>query len=467
MEKREQFASRLGFILMSAGCAIGLGNVWRFPYVAGQNGGGFFVLMYFVFLAILGCPVLLMELALGRAGRSTFPGAFRKLQNPKSLFSWQMPAYLLFCGNLILLMFYTVITGWLLAYGWFYLTGKTQEITPELFSSFLGNYSLQIKFMLLALFITVAICFGGIRKTIEKSIKVMMLGLLLLLMVLVIQALCQKGASAGVKFFLMPDVSKLSGGNILSTVHAAMAQAFFTLSLGIGSIAICGSYFGRERSLFQEGFWIIVLDTFVAVASGLVIFPACAAFGINPDAGPSLIFITLPKVFQNMNFGTFWGILFFIFLAIGAISTLVAVFENLVAFGIDELGWKRPMACSFFGIALGVLSLPCIFGFNLWKNIHLLGENSNILDFEDFIVSDNLLPLGAMYMSIFCMNRYGWQEENFYNELNTGKGWKFPGKGVRIYLKWFLPLIIFAIWVVGLSKRFPCISEAIAKIFPF
>lgn len=454
---REQFASRVGFILMTAGCAIGLGNVWRFSYISGQYGGGFFVLLYLIFLLLLGTPVMLMELALGRAGQSTFPGAFRRLKKPDCRYAWEKPVYIFFSGNLILLMFYSVITGWLLHYGWLFCKDTFRNATPEtcknVFAAMLDAPATQIFWMLAALLITLAICIGGVRKSIERAIKFMMGGLFLLMIILVIQSLNLPDSGKGLEFFLKPDWKKFAGNGIFATVHAAMAQAFFTLSLGVGSIAVCGSYTSKESSLLTEGCWIVLLDTIVAIASGLIIFPACAAFGIQPDAGPSLIFITLPNVFHNMAGGIFWGILFFIFLAIAALSTLVAVFENLAAFGMDQWSWSRKKSCLIFAALLAVLSLPCILGFNLWKNIQPLGNGSTILDLEDFIISDNLLPLGALYTAIFCMNRYGWGKENAFAEINTGKGLKFPLK-TACYLTYILPLIIFAIWLLGLGKRF-------------
>ena len=450
--ERELFASRLGFILMTAGCAIGLGNVWRFPYVAGQYGGGLFVLLYLFFLVFLGFPVMMMELALGRAGRSTYPGAFKNLTLSKAKKPWYIIALILFSGSFILLSFYTVITGWLFSYTFEYLKGGA-NLKSGYFEAFLKSPGNQIICTFVMLAATVAICLGGIRKTIEKSIKWMMGGLFFLLLVLVVKSLCLPNASAGVRFFLMPSFEKFAGNNFLETVHAAMSQAFFTLSLGIGSIAICGSYFGKERSLPNEGLWIVIFDTLVAVCAGLIIFPSCYAYNVAPGAGPSLIFITLPLVFQNMAAGWLWGSLFFLFLTIAAFSTLVAVFENLAAFGIDELKWSRKKSCTIFGLALAASSLPCIFGFNILSNFHPLGGSSNILDLEDFIVSDNLLPLGALFLTVFCSRRFGWGQENFYNEINTGKGLKFP-RFFGFYLKWILPLIIFAIWLIGICKRF-------------
>jgi len=454
---REQFASRAGFILMTAGCAIGLGNVWRFSYIAGQYGGGFFMLLYLFFLVVLGFPVMLMELSLGRSSRSTYPGAFRNLQQPGSRFPWHKPAYLLFSGNLILLMFYTVITGWLLIYSCKFLSGTFRNIAPEkcpeIFNTILENPWLQTIGTLAALIMTFAVCVGGVRKTIEKVIKVMMAGLFLLLGMLVLQSLQLPDAANGLKYFLQPDWNKFVGDGIFATVHAAMAQAFFTLSLGIGSIAVCGSYMNSNNSLVREGVWIIVLDTIVAVASGLIIFPACASFNISPDSGPPLIFITLPHIFDSMPCGVLWGTLFFVFLAIAALSTLIAVFENLVAFGMDEWKWTRKFSCTVFGIILMLASLPCIFGFNLWKNFQPLGKNSNILDLEDFIVSDNLLPLGALYLTLFCLTRYGWGRKNFFAAVNSGSGAKLPEK-LAPWLLFILPAVILCIWVAGLIIRF-------------
>ena len=454
---RELFASRAGFILMSAGCAIGLGNVWRFSYISGQYGGGFFVLLYLFFLIFLGFPVMLMELAVGRAGRSTFPGAFKALQPTGCKYQWYKPVYGLFTGNLVLLMFYSVITGWLLIYSAGYVTGKFNNISTgecaNIFSNMLDNPVLQIIGTLVGIGITSLVCIGGVRKTIEKTIKIMMVGLFVLLIILVIQANRLPNAMQGVSFFLKPDWHKFAGDGILDTVHAAMAQAFFTLSLGVGSMAVCGSYMPRERSLANEGLWIILLDTAVAICSGLIIFPACASFGINPNAGPPLIFITLPNIFTNMQYGIFWGLLFFIFLAIAALSTLIAVFENLVSFGMDQMQWSRKRSCIIFTIILSIFSLPCVFGFNLWKKFQPLGKGSNVLDLEDFIISDNLLPLGALYVTLFCVSRYGWGKENFLKEINTGKGWQFPA-WLFIYCKWVLPAVILLIWVIGIAKRF-------------
>ena len=454
---RENFASRAGFLLMAAGCAIGLGNVWRFSYVAGQYGGGYFVLLYLLFLAVLGFPVMVMELAIGRAGQSTFPAAFRKLSSRKSRLRWELPAFVFFAGNLILLMFYTVVTGWLLLYAQAFLRGDFQSTDAarcaELFQELLDSPLRQIIGVAVGIAISVAVCSGGVRRSLERAIKWMMGGLFLLLIVLVVRALQLPGAGDGLHFFLAPDWEKFIGHGMLETMHAAMAQAFFTLSLGVGSIAICGSYTGRDHTLAKESFWIIGLDTVVAVAAGMIIFPACATYGIAPDSGPALTFITLPNVFHNMAGGMLWGAIFFVFLAIAALSTLIAVFENLVAFGMDQWRWSRIRSAGIFGGALFVLSLPCVFGFNLWKKYEPLGAGSTVLDLEDFIVSDNMLPLGALHIAIFTFSRYGWSEENFYAEANTGRGWRLSRRAAPFF-RFGVPLLILLLWMIGIVKRF-------------
>ncbi len=449
-QQREQLASRLGFILLTAGCAIGLGNIWRFPYIVGKNGGGFFVILYLLCLALMGFPILLFELSLGRAGRSTFPGAFRNLKSKVSKFKWEVPAFVFFAGNMILLMFYSVVTGWLFAYMCNFMCGNETVMDKVFFSDLLAAPGEQILYLAISLLVTILICAGGVQKCIEKSIKFMMLGLLLLLVILIVKVNTLPGAGEGVSFFLKPNLNNFIN-NPWGTLYDAMTQAFFTLSLGIGSIAICGSYTSKEKTLAAEGCWIIGLDTLVAICAGFIIFPACYAFKVQPDAGPSLIFITLPNVFREMSLSFFWGTLFFAFLFVAALSTLIAVFENLVAFGMDEYHWSRKKSASIFGIVLSILSLPCVFGFNIWKHIQLNGKN--ILDLEDFIVSQNLLPLGALYLTIFCMYSSGWGKEKCLAEINTGSGLRFS-KYVLPYAKYFLPLIIFAIWLSGIITFF-------------
>ncbi len=455
-EKREKFATRLGFILMAAGCAIGLGNVWRFPYITGKYGGGLFVLLYLFFLVVLGFPVMLMEISLGRGGQSTFPFCFKKLRTQDSRVPWHVPAYVLMSGNLILLSFYSVITGWIFAYVFFVAGDFFQKVeVTDCFSRVLANPKEQMVLSMSCILISVAICVGGVQKRIEKSIKFMMLVLFVTFLILIVHMAMIPNSSSGYVFFLKPSLENFRADGFWNVVHAAMAQAFFTLSLGIGSIAICGSYMNKERSLPKEGFWIIVLDTLVAVCSGLIIFPACAAYSVEANSGPALIFLTLPTVFHNMTGGFFWGTIFFVSLAIAALSTFISVFENIVAFGMEQWNMSRKKSSVVFGILLMLCSIPCILGFNLWSNVKPFGGDSTILDFEDFLVSDNLLPLGSMVLAIFCFSRKGWTHEGFFRELNAGEGWKIhPKKWLVWYCKWILPVLIFAIWLIGILKRF-------------
>lgn len=454
---REMLASRLGFILLAAGCAIGLGNIWRFPYIAGQYGGAFFVLMYLFFLLLLGFPVMVMELSIGRAGQLDIVGCYKKLKNPERPLPWEKPGMLFFVGNLILLMFYSVITGWLLAYTWYFLSGAFRPVgaegVPEFFNTFLASPGKQILFTYLAIAGTVAVCFAGLKSGVERVTKFMMAGLFLLMIGLAIQACRLPNGMEGVRFFLKPDFGHLAQGGVWPAVHAAMTQAFFTLSLGIGSIAICGSYVSKTQSLPQEAAIIITLDTFVAICSGLIIFPSCFAYGVSPDQGPSLIFITLPRIFLDMEFGMIRGTVFFLFLCIAAITTLIAVSENVIAFGMDELHLSRKKSTAWTSVLLFLLSLPCIFGFNIWKSFQPLGKGSTVLDLEDFIVSDNFLPLGALLIVLFCTRSRGWGYRNFVAEANEGAGFNFP-RILRFYITWILPAVILLLWVVGIVRRF-------------
>lgn len=453
---REVLASRLGFLLLAAGCAIGLGNIWRFPYVTGRFGGGFFVLFYLLFLIILGFPIMVMELAVGRGGKLALSGCFRKLKNPSSHFPWETSAKIVFTGNLILLMFYTVVTGWLLAYTWFFASGKFSGFRPDacgkIFGDFLSSPTQGILFTFLAVATTAVICITGLRSGVERITKIMMAGLFFLMIGLAVQALMLPNASQGVKFFLQPDFERIRD-QLWPAVHAAMTQAFFTLSLGIGSIAIFGSYVEKTHSLSREAAIIITLDSAAALIAGLIIFPCCFSFGVEPDQGPSLIFITLPKIFLGMPAGNLHGTVFFLFLTTAALTTLVAVTENLIAFGIDELHLPRKKSTVLVSMLLFVLSLPCIFGFNLWENFQPFGKGSCVLDLEDFIVSDNLLPLGALLIAIFCTRKSGWGYDGFFREANTGEGFSFP-KAAKFYVSWILPAVIFLIWIAGLLKRF-------------
>ncbi len=454
---REFLGSRLGFILLSAGCAIGLGNIWRFPYITGQYGGALFVCFYLIFLFLLGFPAMVMELSIGRGSRQCLVGCFRTLKPADSRIPWVGLGKLFFAGNLVLLMFYSVITGWLLSYTYDYLVGIFNHLQPDdigtVFGLFLGNYMRQILFTFIALGITTAICISGLKSGVERCTKFMMAGLLILIIALAIYAMTLKGGMKGVVFFLKPDLKSLTEHGVLDALHAAMAQAFFTLSLGVGSIAIFGSYADKSKALAQEATIIIGLDTFVALCAGLIIFPCCFAFGVEANAGPGLIFVTLPRIFLSMPNGGFFGFVFFLFMSIAALTTLVAVTENLIAFGIDELHLKRRSSTVITTILLFILSLPCVFGFNLWSGFQPLGKGTNVLDLEDFIVSDNLLPLGALCVALFCTHKWGWGLEKFYEEANTGNGLKMP-KAIAWYLTYVLPVIILAIYIIGICKRF-------------
>lgn len=445
---REHFGSRLGFLLMTAGCAIGLGNVWRFPYIAGNYGGAIFVLFYVIFLAALGFPIMIAELSIGRAGQSDLPGAVKKLQ--KEGHKWHIPANISFIGNLILLMFYTVVTGWMLAYAWKFICGSgimAKDLKSGLyFDGFLEQYGEMIFFTVLSILFTAAVCMCGVRKGVEKSMKLMLGGMFVLQLILIIMVLRFDGAWEGIKFFLAPDWGKIRDKGIWEAVHAAMMQAFFTLSLGVGSIAICGSYIAKDRSLPGEGILIILLDLAAALASGLIVFPACFAFDMQVDQGPALIFVTLTEVFRQMPFGRLLGSLFFIFMSVAALSTLIAVGENLIAYIMRSFSLSRVKASLIFFVLLTITSLPCIFGFNLWKDFQPMGKGTCVLDLEDFIISDNLLPLGSIFILFFCTSRYGWGQEKFLEEANAGKGMKFPAF-MNGYVKWVLPLIIFALWL--------------------
>ena len=452
---REQLGTRLGFLLMTAGCAIGLGNVWRFPYITGNYGGAIFVLFYLVFLAILGFPLMVAELSLGRAGQSDLPGAVKKLE--KEGHKWHIPANISFIGNLVLLMFYTVVTGWMLAYAWKYLSGEPLFMDPTnksglYFAEFLESTGEMTFFTILGILFTAAVCMLGVKKGVEKAMKIMLGGMFILQIVLIVMILRFDGAWEGVKFFLAPDWSKVQNTGLWPAIHAAMMQAFFTLSLGVGSIAICGSYIAKERSLPGEGVLIILLDLAAAIASGLIVFPACFAFNVEAGQGPSLIFVTLTEVFRQMPAGRFLGSVFFIFMSVAALSTLIAVGENLIAYIMRTFSLSRIKSSLIFTILLSIASLPCVFGFNIWKKFQPLGKGTNVLDLEDFIISDNLLPLGSIFIILFCTSQWGWGEKAFLEEANTGKGMKFPAF-MRIYVKWVLPFVILVLWAHNISAK--------------
>ena len=458
MEKRETFSSRLGFVLISAGCAIGLGNVWRFPYITGQYGGAAFVLLYLLFLVILGLPVMVMELSVGRASQRSIALSFQALE-PRGT-KWHWYSYCGLAGNYLLMMFYTVIAGWLLYYVVKVLRGDFMGLDAEgvgaEFTELMGQPVIMTVFMAVVVIGSMLVCLQGLRNGVERVNKVMMLALLAFLVVLAVNSLTLEGAGEGLRFYLQPNFHNLmydaEGNWILGeAVFAAMGQSFFTLSLGMGSISIFGSYIGKEHRLAGEGLRIGVLDTCVAFTSGLIIFPACFAFGVSPGEGPSLIFVTLPNIFNHMAFGRVWGALFFIFLFFAAVSTVIAVFENILAFCMDKWGWSRRKAAGVNLVGILVLSMPCILGYSVWADVHPLGMDISSL--EDFIVSNNLLPLGSLLYVLFCTRRSGWGWDNFLAEANTGDGIRFP-KWVRPYITWVLPLIILFILVMGYWNTF-------------
>ncbi len=455
MKEREKFSSRLGFILISAGCAIGLGNVWRFPYITGQYGGAAFVLIYLLFLVILGLPIMAMEFSVGRASRKSAARSFHELEPTGT--KWHLFSYFAVAGNYLLMMFYTVIAGWMIAYFVKMLRGEFVGQEPAAVEQIFGTMTSQPLTMIFWMIVAVAIGFGicglGLQKGVEKITKWMMSSLFVIMLILVVRAVTLPGAAEGLKFYLMPDFGKMADAGIVNVVAAAMGQAFFTLSIGIGSMAIFGSYIDKNRSLMGESVSILTLDTSVALLSGLIIFPACFSFGVNPESGPNLVFITLPNIFNAMVGGRIWGILFFVFMSFAALSTVVAVFENIISFGMDLWGWSRRKAVLVNIVLITVLSVPCALGFNVWSGIAPLGAGSNIMDIEDFIVSNNLLPLGSLVYLFFCVTRYGWGWDNFMNEVNVGEGMKFP-RWIRFYVTYILPLIVLFIFVQGYVSKF-------------
>ena len=455
--QREKFSSRLGFILISAGCAIGLGNVWRFPYIVGKYGGAAFVLLYLLFLVILGLPIMVMEFSVGRASQKSAALSFNVLE-PKGT-KWHLYRYGAMAGNYLLMMFYTTVGGWMLMYmckmffGEF--SGMDSAGVTEAFGTMLGQPGPMVGWMLVVTLLGFFVCSLGLQKGVERITKVMMTCLLVLMLVLAVRSVTLEGAVDGLKFYLVPNFHNLmydaEGKMILGEViYAAMGQAFFTLSLGIGALAIFGSYIGKDRSLTGEALSVGILDTCVALIAGLIIFPACFAFDVNPGEGVGLVFMTLPNVFNQMPLGNLWGGLFFLFMSFAALSTIIAVFENIVAFAMD-LGWSRKKAIIVNGLALIVLSLPCILGFNLWSGITT--PVGNIQDLEDFIVSNNLLPLGSLVYLLFCVSKRGWGWDNFLAEADAGQGLKFP-RWARKYLTWVLPLIVAVIFLVGYYQKF-------------
>ena len=455
MEQREKFSSRLGFILISAGCAIGLGNVWRFPYITGQYGGGIFVLIYIFFLITMGLPVVVMEFAMGRASQKSVGKSYEALE-PKGT-KWHWHKYFAIAGNYLLMMFYTTVAGWMLAY--FYkmvkgdFVGANATRIGEIFGDLTTNRNEMIIWMLAVSVIGLIVCSLGLEKGVEKITKPMMLCLFGIMMVLVVRSLTLDNAMAGLEFYLKPDFSKIKEAGIGEVIFAAMGQSFFTLSIGIGSLSIFGSYIGKERSLTGEAVSVMALDTAVAIMSGLVIFPACFAFGINPGEGPGLVFVTLPNVFNEMAGSRLWGSLFFLFMTFAALSTVIAVFQNIIACTREIFGWTQRKATVINGILLIALALPCVLGMTDWSGFQIAGKS--IMDLEDFAVSNNLLPLGSVVYLLFCTTRYGWGWDGFVKEANTGTGMKFPtSKAYRFYLTFVLPIVILYITVQAYVTMF-------------
>lgn len=448
--KRESFRSRLGFILVSAGCAIGIGNVWKFPYVAGENGGGIFVLFYLLFLLIMGVPVLTMELAVGRGSRKSAVQGYRELE-PKGS-KWHIHGWFCIAGCYLLMMYYTTVSGWMLGYFVKFFRGTFRDVSTENVDSVFGNMLADPVEMCIWMGITVIagflVCSFGLKNGLERITKVMMIGLLGLIVVLAVNSLTLPGAGEGVEFYLLPDFAAVSEKGIGNVITAAMNQSFFTLSLGIASMEIFGSYMTKEHTLGGESLRICCLDTFVALMSGLIIFPACFSFGVQPDSGPSLIFITLPKVFVNMAGGRIWGSLFFLFMTFASFSTVIAVFENLLASCIDNFGWSRKKSVVINCVFMLVASLPCVLGYNLWREVSLIGGR-DVLDSEDFIVSNLLLPIGALIYLLFCVTKWGWGFDKYLEEANTGEGLKMSRK-LKPYFQFVLPILILVIFVSGL-----------------
>jgi len=445
----------LGFILISAACSIGLGDVWRFPYITGQYGGGLFVLIYLICIFAIGLPIMTMELAVGRASQRSIATSFHVMEKKGQ--KWHLTGYMGIAGNYLLMMFYTTVAGWMLAYFYKFMIGQFSGLNTEQVGGVFGSLIANPLEMFIWMAITTVFCFGvcslGLQEGVEKVTKVMMVLLLAIIIVLAVKSMTLPNASEGLKFYLLPDLSRVQEKGIWATIFAALSQAFFTLSLGIGSMAIFGSYIDKDRNLFHESINIASLDTFVSLVAGLIIFPACFAFSVDPGEGPGLIFVTLPNIFNSMAGGRIWGTLFFIFMTFAAYSTVIAVFENIIAFGMDLWGWSRKKASIINAFLIIVLSIPCILGFNVLSWFQPLGKGTMILDLEDFILSYNLLPLGSLIYLLFCVTRYGWGFDNYLKEVNTGKGVKLP-RALKGYFQWVLPVIIIIVLIQGYINFF-------------
>ena len=455
MKEREKFGSRLGFILVSAGCAVGLGNVWKFPYICGQNGGAAFILIYLLFLIILGLPIMISEFAIGRGSRMGISKAYEVLE-PRGT-SWHHFKWFSIFGNYLLMMFYTMVSGWMIYYAYRSASGALKDMDADqigaAFSDMLASPGTMAGWMILAVLVAFGICALGLQNGIEKVMKVMMSILIVLIIVLAIHSLVLPNAMEGVKFYLVPNLKTIQSRGIGPVVFDAMTHAFFTLSVGIGAMEIFGSYLKRERTIAGEAKNIVILDTFVALMAGFIIIPACFAYGVEPDAGPSLLFITLPNVFNHMSGGRIWGTCFFIFMSFAALSTVIAVFENIVSFYMDMGGWKRKKAVGFNIVLVILLSLPAVLGYNLLSGFQPMGAGSTVMDLEDFLVSYNLLPLGSMIFVLFCVKKNGWGWQNFVHEANQGHGLKMAN-GLRFYMTYILPAIIVVVYLKGYYDTF-------------
>lgn len=458
--EREKLGSRLGFILLSAGCAIGIGNVWKFPYVAGQNGGGIFVVIYLLFLVIMGIPVLSMEFSMGRSSQSSPVRMYHKLKPNKK--AWRAHGYASLAGNILLMMFYTSVTGWMIQYFVYMVSGKFDNVTNDasqteyvsgVFSDMLSNPWMLILFMGIVVAVGFIVCSFNMQRGLEKVTKVMMIALLGLIIVLAIHSFTLDGAKEGLAFYLLPSLERVKNVGLINVIVAAMNQAFFTLSLGIGAMAIFGSFIGKERTLLGEGINVASLDTFVAIMSGLIIFPACFTYDVSVDADPNLIFVTLPHVFMNMAGGRIWGSLFFLFMSFAALSTIFAVFQNILSCVQEITNFSKVKTCILCGIGIFVLSIPCVLGFNVLSSFQPLGSGTGVLDLEDYIVSNILLPVGSLIVTIFCTQKLGWGFNKYMDEANQGKGVKVK-KWMRFYMSYILPVIIGIIAVISIISPF-------------
>ncbi len=455
MKEREQFGSRLGFILVSAGCAIGLGNVWKFPYICGMYGGAAFIVMYVIFLALLGLPILICEFSVGRASRKGIGKAFDVLEKKGT--KWHRLKWMGIIGSYILMMFYTMVGGWMFYYAYLELSGKLSGLDStgikDTFNNMLGNPASMMFFATIAILIAFGICALGLQNGVERITKVVMSLLLCLMVILAIHSFVLPNASAGIKFYLVPNIELVKQSGIGEAVFAAMTHAFFTLSIGMGAMEIFGSYLDKKRSLTGEAISIVLLDTFVALMAGFIIIPACFSYGVNPDSGPSLLFITLPNVFNNMAGGRIWGFLFFVFMSFAALSTIIAVFEEIIAVWMDITDCKRSKAVVINIFAIIILSIPAILGFNLLSDFQPIGAGSTVMDLEDFLVSYNLLPLGSLVMVLFCTKKNGWGFDDFIKEADTGDGIKLP-VWVRKYMTYILPIVITVVYLKGYYDMF-------------